>query len=78
MHEEKLNCERGNEGLRGKIKGTKAHDEKIRLRKKINGADSAKGKIKCIREEIDCEGENQGLPEEIKGTKAKAEKKVKG
>ena len=48
------------------------------MRKKINGADSAKGNIKCIREKIDCEGESQGLPEEIKGTKAKAEKKVKG
>ena len=67
-----------NEGLRGKIKGTKAYDEKIRLRKKINGADSAKGKIKCIREKIDCEGENQGLLEEIKGTKAKAEKRLRG
>ena len=67
-----------NKGLRGKIKGTKAYDEKIRLRKKINGADSVKGKIKCIREKIDCEGENEGLPAEIKGTKAKADKKVKG
>ena len=78
MHEEKLNCERGNEGLCGKIKGTKAYDEKIRLRKKIKCADSAKGKIKCISEKIDSEGESQGLPEEIKGTKAKAENKVKG
>ena len=78
MHEEKLNCERGNEGLCGKIKGTKAYDEKKkRLRKKIKCADSAKGK-KCISEKIDSEGESQGLLEEIKGTKAKAEKKVKG
>ena len=48
------------------------------LRKKINGADSAKEKIKCIREKIDCEGENQGLLEEITGTKAKAEKRLRG
>ena len=77
MHEEKLNCERGNEGLCGKIKGTKACDENLRLRKKIDGADSAKGKIKCIREKMESEGENQGLPEEIKGTKADAEKSLR-
>ena len=49
----------------------------IRLREKINGADSAKGEIKCIREKIECEGENQGLPKEIQGTKAKAEKRLR-
>ena len=51
---------------------------KKKLRKKIIGADSAKGEIKCIREKIESEGENQGLPEEIKGTKAKAEKSLRG
>ena len=43
MHEGKENCERGNKGLRRKIKGTKAYEENNRLRDKINGADSAKG-----------------------------------
>ena len=45
MHEGK-NCERGNKGLRGKIKGTKADEENKRLREKIKGADSAKGENK--------------------------------
>ena len=41
--EGRINCERENNGLRGKIKGSRAKEGNERLREKIKGADSAKG-----------------------------------
>ena len=40
---------RENKGLRKKIKGTSAKEEKQRLRGEMKGADSVKGEITCMR-----------------------------
>ena len=44
---------RENKGLRRKIKGTSAEEENKRSKGKID-ADSAEGKIECMREKIKC------------------------
>ena len=41
--EGRINCERENNGLRGKIKGTRTKEENKWLRREIKGADRAKG-----------------------------------
>ena len=44
-----INCEKENQGLRGR--GTRAQEESERLREKIKGAENAKGKIKVRRKQ---------------------------
>ena len=41
-----INCERENNGLRGKIKGTRTKEENKRLRGGSKGAESFKEKVK--------------------------------
>ena len=45
---DKMKCEGRNEGLREKVKGTRAEEENESLRGK-RGADSALGEIECMR-----------------------------
>ena len=52
---ENKHVKRENQGLRGKIKGTKAKEENERLRVKIKGAGSANGENKMHEGEIKCE-----------------------
>ena len=40
---DKINCKGRNKGLREKIKGTRAKEENKRLRREVEGADSANG-----------------------------------
>ena len=63
MHEGRKNCERENNGLRGKIKGTRTKEENKRLRGEIKGVDSVKGQMKSMSVKIKCVmgGRNKGL-----------------
>ena len=54
---EEIKCEGESEGLRREFKGTKGKKESKKLRRKIRGADSAKGRIKKHEGEK-CEGMN--------------------
>ena len=60
-----INCERENNGLRGKLKSSRTKDENKRLRGEIKGADMVKGKIKSMSVKINCVmgGRNKGLRE---------------
>ena len=69
-----INGERENNGLRGKIKGTRTKEENKRLRCEIKGADRAKGENKMHDRDIKCEGVKQRITGEIKGHKREGRK----
>ena len=54
---EEIKCEGESEGLRREFKGTNGKKESKKLRERIRGADSAKGRIKKHEGEK-CEGMN--------------------
>ena len=57
MHEGGKNEKRENEGVRRKMKGTKAEEENESFRGETKGAHSAKGQHKIMREKTKNEGE---------------------